>query len=86
MSQIISALKYCHDMNVIHRDIKPENILLSVDDEIKLMDFGWAVHVSDKLKKRQTFCGTPDYLCPEIAFQKEYDYKVDNWCIGVLTY
>jgi aurora kinase len=83
---MIKALKYIHDLKIIHRDIKPENILLSINDEIKLTDFGWSVHVSDKRKKRKTFCGTPDYICPEIANQREYDYRLDLWCLGVLAY
>ena len=62
--QMIQALKHIHSLNIIHRDIKPENILLSTDDQIKLTDFGWSIHVSGYLKKRKTFCGTPDYLCP----------------------
>lgn len=62
--QMIQAVKHVHSLNIIHRDIKPENILLSVDDQIKLTDFGWSIHVSNNYKKRKTFCGTPDYLSP----------------------
>lgn len=83
---MIQALKYLHEKNIIHRDIKPENILLSIDDEIKLTDFGWSIHVSDRNKRRQTYCGTPDYICPEIAYKKDYDFRLDLWCLGVLTF
>lgn len=61
---MIQALKYLHEKNIIHRDIKPENVLLSVNDEIKLTDFGLSIQVCDNTKKRQTYCGTPDYICP----------------------
>jgi serine/threonine protein kinase len=62
--QVIQALKYSHSNHIIHRDIKPENILVSSNDQIKLTDYGWAVHTSKSSKKRKTFCGTPDYICP----------------------
>ena len=62
--QMIQALKHIHQHKILHRDIKPENILLSINDEIKITDFGWSVHVSDPTKRRRTYCGTPDYICP----------------------
>ena len=83
IKQVIEALEYCHENGVIHRDIKPENILLSYDGQIKLSDFGWSVQ-SDS--KRQTQCGTLDYLPPEIVFGYTYDHRVDLWCLGVLAY
>ena len=57
-------------MQIIHRDIKPENILLSSKDQIKLTDFGWSIHLSDKFKRRNTLCGTPDYISPEILVDR----------------
>jgi len=80
-----NALNYIHSKNVIHRDIKPENLLLSYDGTIKLGDFGWAIHVTDK-KKRLTICGTPDYLPPEMIGQEGHNYSVDTWSLGVLMY
>lgn len=82
--QIIGALEVCHLRNVIHRDIKPENILIGSDGELKIADFGWSVHAPSS--RRQTMCGTLDYLPPEMVQQKVYDEKVDLWCLGVLTY
>ncbi len=67
----------------MHRDIKPENILIT-EDRVKIADFSWSVFL--KQKKRKTFCGTLDYLSPEIAHGDEYDYKSDNWALGVLCY
>lgn len=81
---MINALAYCHANSVIHRDIKPENILLGYNNELKISDFGWSVHAPSS--RRQTMCGTIDYLPPEIILRKTYDYKVDLWCLGVLTY
>lgn len=73
---------YLHQNNIIHRDLKPENLLLSMG-KVKLADFGWSV--GEQLE-RKTFCGTIDYVSPEMVEGKIYDKKTDNWSIGVLCY
>ncbi|CAH1396333.1 unnamed protein product [Nezara viridula] len=82
--QVADALKYCHTKSVMHRDIKPENLLLDINDNVKLADFGWSVHAPSN--KRRTVCGTPDYLPPEMLDNQTYSAKVDNWCLGVLCF
>ncbi|KAI7886119.1 kinase-like protein [Lichtheimia hyalospora FSU 10163] len=84
MLQVINALKYLHALRVIHRDIKPENLLVDSKGRLKLADFGWAVH--DPWPRRRTFCGTLDYLSPEMIENKAHDEKVDVWAIGILCY
>lgn len=84
IKQIAQAIKYLHSINIIHRDIKPENIIVDFNDNVKLCDFGWSVF--DKNRKRDTFCGTKEYLSPEMCLHKIYDKGVDVWCIGVLCY
>ncbi|KFY95234.1 hypothetical protein V498_03458 [Pseudogymnoascus sp. VKM F-4517 (FW-2822)] len=83
-----AALKYLHKKHVIHRDIKPENILMGIHGEIKISDFGWSVHAPNN--RRQTMCGTLDYLPPEMlkpgSGDNWYGEKVDLWSLGVLTY
>ncbi|KAG6862236.1 Serine/threonine-protein kinase ark1 [Termitomyces sp. Mi166 len=82
--QMTDALKYLHSKHVIHRDIKPENLLLGLNGELKIADFGWSVHAPGN--RRTTMCGTPDYLPPEMIEGREHDEKVDHWALGVLTY
>ena len=60
--QIADALEYIHQKNILHRDIKPEN-LLECNGQVKIADFGWSIHAKNK---RQTICGTLDYLAPEM--------------------
>ncbi|GAM90268.1 hypothetical protein ANO11243_083100 [Dothideomycetidae sp. 11243] len=87
IAQMAAALKYLHKKHVIHRDIKPENILVGIHGEIKISDFGWSVHAPNN--RRQTMCGTLDYLPPEMVRAQEeisYNEKVDLWSLGVLTY
>uniref|UniRef100_A0A8C9PXK6 non-specific serine/threonine protein kinase n=1 Tax=Spermophilus dauricus TaxID=99837 RepID=A0A8C9PXK6_SPEDA len=84
MEELAEALTYCHNNKVIHRDIKPENLLLGLMGEVKIADFGWSVHAPSL--RRQTMCGTLDYLPPEIVEGRTYDEKVDLWCVGVLCY
>lgn len=87
IAQMAAALKYLHKKHVIHRDIKPENILVGIHGEIKISDFGWSVHAPNN--RRQTMCGTLDYLPPEMLRGKDdnwYNEKVDLWSLGVLTY
>ncbi|TMW63105.1 hypothetical protein Poli38472_002046 [Pythium oligandrum] len=86
IAQVVDALEYLHSCNVIHRDIKPENLLMGSNHSIKLADFGWSVHAPKEFARRRTFCGTPDYLSPEVLVGDEYDYRVDIWSVGVLTY
>ena len=84
ISQLADALKYCHTRKVIHRDIKPENLLLGVNGELKMADFGWSVHAPSS--RRETLCGTLDYLPPEMVNGHTHDHTVDLWGVGVLTY
>ena len=65
IAQMAAALKYLHKKHVMHRDIKPENILVGIHGEIKISDFGWSVHAPNN--RRNTMCGTLDYLPPEMV-------------------
>ncbi|KAF2275642.1 serine/threonine-protein kinase 12 [Westerdykella ornata] len=88
IAQMAAALKYLHRKHVMHRDIKPENILVGIHGEIKISDFGWSVHAPNN--RRNTMCGTLDYLPPEMlrggGKDNFYTEKVDLWSLGVLTY
>lgn len=84
VDQMADALHYLHSKHVIHRDIKPENLLLGINGELKIGDFGWSVHAPSN--RRMTLCGTLDYLPPEMVEGKEHNEKVDYWALGVLTY
>ena len=88
MRNLINAIHYLHSMNppIIHRDIKPENILLTDDKNIKLTDFGWANYINFQDEQRNTFCGTPLYLAPEMIQNNGHGKYVDIWCIGVLLF
>lgn len=83
-SQLADALIYCHDKGVIHRDIKPENLLIASNGDLKIGDFGWSVHSPSS--RRDTVCGTLDYLPPEMLESKPHDANVDTWALGVLLY
>jgi serine/threonine protein kinase len=84
IDQMADALSYLHSKHVIHRDIKPENLLLGINGELKIGDFGWSVHAPSS--RRTTLCGTLDYLPPEMVEGREHNEKVDYWALGVLTY
>jgi len=84
IAMLADALQYCHTKHVIHRDIKPENLLLSLKGELKIADFGWSVHAPNN--RRQTLCGTLDYLPPEMIEGSAHDANVDVWSLGVLLY
>ena len=82
--QVVNAVYYLHQNNIIHRDIKPENLLLGKKGLLKLCDFGWAKELN--LENRSTFCGTVEYMAPEIVGSENYDYGVDIWSLGILLY
>lgn len=84
--QIALAFGYLHDSKVIYRDLKPENILIDVDGYIKLADFGIAKIIQDFDEEPNSFCGTPEYLSPEIIDGSGHDFTVDWWSLGVLIY
>ena len=82
--QTLNAIYFLHLHSIIHRDLKPENLLINEKNIIKLCDFGWSVKLKDN--KRTTFCGTVEYMAPEIIKKQEYDETIDIWSLGVLLY
>lgn len=85
-AELFCALEHLHDFNVIYRDLKPENILLDYTGHIALCDFGLCkLNMGDK-ETTHTFCGTPEYLAPELLLGHGYTKSVDWWTLGVLLY
>ena len=86
MSEILLAIDYMHKNNFIYRDLKPENILIDKFGHIKLTDFGLSKLLDEEEQKTYTLCGTPEYLAPEIIFEKGYDKTCDWFSFGVVMF
>ncbi|KAF7281219.1 AKT serine/threonine protein kinase [Rhynchophorus ferrugineus] len=85
-AEIISALAYLHSQGIIYRDLKLENLLLDQDGHIKITDFGLCKEDITYGRTTKTFCGTPEYLAPEVLEDNDYGRAVDWWGIGVVMY
>ena len=84
MRQVLEGLQYMHALGNIHRDIKSDNILLSLDGQVKLADFGYAAELTEDKQKRHTVVGTPYWMAPEVIKGQEYDQRADIWGVGVV--
>lgn len=84
-AEITLGLEHLHNLNIVYRDLKPENLLLDADGHIRIADFGLSKKgvVGDSVK---SFCGTPEYLAPEVLKRKKYGKSVDWWSFGTLLY
>ncbi|GAN11216.1 pkinase-domain-containing protein [Mucor ambiguus] len=85
-AELLSALECLHDFNVVYRDLKPENILIDYNGHIALCDFGLCKLNMKENERTNTFCGTPEYLAPELLLGQGYTKTVDWWTLGVLLY
>lgn len=85
-AEILIGLGHLHSLKYVYRDLKPENILVDSDGHLKLTDFGLVKPKMDADSTTSTFCGTPEYIAPEMLQQQPYTKAVDWWSFGILVY
>jgi serine/threonine protein kinase len=84
-AQIVLAVGELHNKGIMHRDLKLENIMVDEDGYLKLIDYGLAKNVSEG-QLATSYCGTPEYIAPEMVDGTGHDFGVDWWAVGVLVY
>uniref|UniRef100_A0A8C6V993 Uncharacterized protein n=1 Tax=Neogobius melanostomus TaxID=47308 RepID=A0A8C6V993_9GOBI len=85
-AEMALALGYLHSLKIVYRDLKPENILLDCDGHVKLTDFGLCKEGVAVGGVMHTFCGTPEYLAPEVLLGQPYSHAVDWWSLGSVLF
>ncbi|ORZ39991.1 molecular mechanism For the regulation of protein kinase B Akt By hydrophobic motif phosphorylation [Catenaria anguillulae PL171] len=86
VAEILLGLKYLHSKGIVYRDLKLENLLIDDDGHVKITDFGLCKEGIGQGDTTSTFCGTPEYLAPEILEEENYGKTVDWWALGIVTY
>ncbi|XP_068543760.1 ribosomal protein S6 kinase alpha-3 isoform X1 [Anas acuta] len=86
LAELALALDHLHSLGIIYRDLKPENILLDEEGHIKLTDFGLSKESIDHEKKAYSFCGTVEYMAPEVVNRRGHTQSADWWSFGVLMF
>ncbi|XP_050411933.1 protein kinase C iota type isoform X1 [Patella vulgata] len=85
-AEICLALNFLHERGIVYRDLKLDNVLLDAEGHIKLTDYGMCKEGLGNGETTGTFCGTPNYIAPEILRGEDYDFSVDWWALGVLMF
>ncbi|KAK6726928.1 hypothetical protein RB195_004931 [Necator americanus] len=86
LAELTLALEHLHSLGIVYRDLKPENILLDADGHIKITDFGLSKESIDNEKKTYSFCGTIEYMAPEVINRRGHSCAADFWSLGVLMF
>lgn len=85
-AQVLVALEFLHARGILYRDLKLDNILLTKEGNIKLADYGLGKCEMTAEMRTRTFCGTPEFMAPELLLDLPYGFSIDFWAFGVLLY